>query len=211
MSYFSTFGVVVFPTCLALAGVRQGAVLDYTIKVRRQNETAWVESSFQMIAAPALVTGNKVKKPRMGTWRLQASREPLTGSAVAPSAALLAQARGLMYFSGPMAGLLLRPGGMTLGGRFCRLWQAETAPGLAAYVYLAEVAPNLLALSYLSASLGDGDVAALEIHLVKVDLGAHPSPAEDGAALLRTLRRWSVRPFMDPSQNTEAMASERID
>ena len=52
-----------------------------------------------------------------------------------------------------------------------------------------EVAPNLLALSYLSASLGEGDLATIEVQLDRFQLDARAVPAEEGQQLLRTLQR----------------------
>lgn len=207
MRCFSILGILVFPACCALASARQGAILDYTVKIRKPEATDWVESGFRLVVTPALVTRNKVKKPRMGGWRI----EPLPGKGGVPSASLLARAASLLYFSGPTPGLAIRESGLVLGQRLCRLWQVQVPPGAAAYVYLAEVAPNLLALSYLSASLGEGEFAAMEIHLDKVDLGRQVSPAEDGTVLLRTLRRWGPPAAADPARNAESQESEQID
>ena len=211
MRCFSSFGVLLLPACFALAGTRAGTVLDYELRVRMADETAWVEGGFRLVTTPALVTGNRVKKPRMGGWRLEPKVDHLGAREVVPSAVLLARVAGLMYFSGPAPELAMRATGRVLGGRFCRLWQAPTAPGMGAYVYLAEVAPHLLALSYLSASLGEGDIDALEIHLVKVELGAHPCPAEEGGALLRTLGSWRPRAPQALGKKMELLESEEID
>ena len=193
--------------CCALAGAREGAVLDYQLKFQRRSESAWVETRFRLIMTPALVTRQKHHLARLGGWRLEA----LPGQGPAASAAILAQAEGLMYFSGPAVGVVPRASTMVLGHHACRLWQAPAPPGVAAYVYLAEVKPGLLALSYLSASLREGDLAALELHLLGVDLGAHPSPAEDGSALLRTLARWSAPRPLAPARVADALAPERIE
>jgi hypothetical protein len=189
------------------AGVGQGSVLDYRLKVRPKGETLWVEGHFRVVVAPALITGNRVKKPRMGAWRLEA----VPGQGVPPTASLLARAARLMYFAGPSPQTTQLASSMTLGARHCRLWQAQAPPGVAAYVYLAEVAPNLLALSYLSASRDEGELAAMEIHLEKVELGPHPSAAEEGTTLLRTLRRWSAQSAPEPGGRPEALVSEAID
>lgn len=189
MRCFSILGLWVLPACFALAGPGEGTELDYRLKVRLQEESAWVESGFRVVTTPALVTRNRVKKPRMGGWRV----EPLPGVGEAPSAALLARVRSLLYFSGPSPQTAPRASSQTLGSRQCRLWQVQTPAGIAAYIYLAEVAPKLLALSYLSVTLDQGDIAAMEIHLVGVTPGSHPSPAQEGTTLLRTLQRWSLR------------------
>jgi hypothetical protein len=181
-------------------------VLDYRMKVRSREDTAWVESGFRVITSPALVTRNKKKRPRMGTWRIV----PVPVQGVAPSAALLAKASTFLYFSGPATGLVRRGMEMTLGGRSCRLWQVPMPTGVPAYIYLAEVAPNLLALSYLSASLDEEDLASLEIHLVKVELGPRSVPAEEGNSLLRTLWRWDVPKSRVPGQRT-GVESEQVE
>ena len=193
-------------TCFAL-GAREGAVLDYQLKYQRRSESTWVETRFRLITTPALVTRQKHHRPRLGGWRIEAQ----PGHGPAASAAVLAQAAGLMYFSGPAVGVVPRDSTMVVGHRTCRLWQAPAPPGVAASVYLAEVAPGLLALSYLSASLREGDLAALELHLLGVDLGGHTSPAEDGSALLRTLARWSAARPLPSGRATDAPAPERID
>ena len=156
MRCFSRFGILFFPACFALAGVRGGAALDYTVRVRMRNETAWEEGGFRVLTTPALITGNRVKKPRMGGWRI----EPW-GDHRGTSPVVLARVASLLYFSGPSPELTVRDSGMVLGGRSCRLWQAPAPAGMAAYIYLAEVAPHLLALSYFSANLGEGDIDAL--------------------------------------------------
>ena len=171
-----------------------------------RNETAWEEGGFRVLTTPALITGNRVKKPRMGGWRI----EPW-GDHRGTSPVVLARVASLLYFSGPSPELTVRDSGMVLGGRSCRLWQAPAPAGMAAYIYLAEVAPHLLALSYFSANLGEGDIDALEVHLVKVELGSHPCPAEEGGTLLRTLQRWRARPFGDLGKNVETLESEEID
>jgi hypothetical protein len=79
---------------------------------------------------------------------------------------------------------------MRFAGRWCRLWQVQTPPEVGAYAYLVEVAPGLLALAYLSATLPEGDIRSLEIHLAGMSLGRHAVPAEEGTALLKTLRHW---------------------
>ena len=200
-------GVVLFSACYALAGARDGAVLDYQLKYQRRSESAWVETRFRLIITPPLVTRQKHHLARLGGWRIEA----LPGKGPAASAAVLAQAAGLMYFAGPAVGVVPRDAHMVLGHRSCHLWQAPAPPGVAAYAYLAEVAPGLLALSYLTASLGEGDLAALELHLQGVSLGAHVGPAEDGSALLRTLARWSALRPLASAGAADALEPERVD
>ena len=187
MKFFSSILVLAFPALPLLAAGQEGALLDYRFKLRPQDGSALVESGFRVVATPALVTRNKVQRPRMGGWRIEA----LAGKGPVPSPLMLARTLGLCYFSGPTAQVVPLATGIKLGGRWCRLWQVQTPAEVGAYVYLAEVAPNLLALAYLSATLPDGDFRSMEIHLAGLTLGPRVAPAEEGTALLRTLRHWA--------------------
>lgn len=188
MRLFSSLLSLVCPALSLLAGGGpEGAHLDYRLKVRLREGPAALDSGFRMVAMPALVTRNKVQRPRLGSWQIQ----PLAGRGAAPSAALLARALGLCYFSGPTPQAVPLTTGIRLGSRWCRLWQVQTPPEVGAYVYLAEVAPGLLTLAYLSATLPEGDIRSLEIHLDRVALGRRAVPAEEGTALLNTLRHWA--------------------
>jgi hypothetical protein len=207
MGWLKRFGILAVPAGLAWAGATDRAVLDYQMKYQRRSDPTWQECRFRVVTTPALVLHQRRPQPRMGGWRIEA----VAGAGPAPGAAILAQAANLMYFSGPTPGLLARDSSMVLDQRRCRLWQVPAAPGVAAYAYLAELAPNLLALSYFSASLRDGDLAAMEIHLTGVELGARPSPPADGTALLRTLARWSAGPPAEVGKLTDAVPTERID
>lgn len=169
------------------AGIREGAVLSYRYRARLADQPAWVEGRFRVVTTPALVVHSRVKKPRMGEWRI----EPLAANA--PSAGLLVRALGLCYFSGPTDQAAPLDLAQTFGGRRCRLWQVKVPPAVGAYAYLAEVAPGLLALDYFSAVLPAGELRSLEIHLASVVLGAGTVPAEDGTALLRTLGAWAAQ------------------
>jgi hypothetical protein len=187
MRLFSSIFVLALQVLPLAAGGAEEARLDYRLKVRLREAPAAVESGFRMVATPALTTRNKVKRLRMGRWQI----EPLAGSGAPPSAAILARALGLCYFSGPTAQAVPLATGMTFAGRWCRLWQVQTPPEVGAYAYLVEVAPGLLALAYLSATLPEGDIRSFEIHLAGMSLGRHAVPAEEGTALLKTLRHWA--------------------
>jgi hypothetical protein len=187
-----------------LAGGPEGSRLDYRLKVRTLEEPAVVESAFRMVATPALTTRNKVQRPRMGSWQI----EPLAVNGRAPSPAVLARALGFCYFSGPSAQVVPLAQGMKFGNRWCRLWQVQTPPEVGVYAYLVEVAPGLLALSYLSAARPDGDIRSLEIHLTGVSLGSRPVPAEEGTALLRTLRIWAAQAGTDGAP--DALETEAV-
>jgi len=207
MKFFSSILVLAFPALPLLAAGQEGAFLDYRLKVRPGDGTALVEGRFRVVTTPALVTRNKVQRPRMGAWRI----EPLAGKGTAPSPLLLARTLGLCYFSGPTAQVLPLATGITLGKRWCRLWQVQTPPELGAYVYLAEVAPNLLALAYLSATLPEGELRSLEIHLDGVTLGARVSPAEEGTALLKTLQHWAFEAARSEAGDPEALETEAVE
>jgi hypothetical protein len=189
MRLFSSLCTFALPAIL-VAGGTDNARLDYRLKVCLRDQPAALEGGFRVVASPALVTRNRAKRPRMGSWQI----EPLAGSGAAPSPALLARMLGLCYFSGPSAQLVPLATGMRFGGRWCRLWQVQIPPQVGAYAYLVEVAPGLLALAYLSANRPGGDIRSLEIHLTSLSLGHRAAPAEEGTALLRTLQRWA-----DPS------------
>jgi hypothetical protein len=178
----------------SLAGGHEGTVLDYQAIVHLREGARSLETHFQVATTPPVPVRNKVKRPRYVGWkvRFRPGKGPL------PPAAVLARVESLLYLEGPTDGLVPREGGTRFGKRFCRLWQVQTPPQLGAFVYLVEVAPDLLALSYLSASLPEGDVASLEIHLEGVSVAAKPAPAEEGMVLLHTLRSWGM--LLDPGQ-----------
>ena len=186
MGLFSSLLTWACPVLPLLAGGPDDARLDYRLKARLREEPAEVDSGFRVVASPALITGNKVKRPRMGRWQI----EPLARAGGA-SPALLARALRLCYFSGPTPQAVPLTTGMKFGNRWCRLWQVQTPPEVGAYVYLVEVAPGLLALAYLSATFPQGDLRSLEIHLSGVALGRRAAPAEEGTALLKTLKLWA--------------------
>jgi len=186
MGFFSSLLTWSFPVLPLLAGGPDDARLDYRLKVRLRDEPAEVDCGFRMIATPALVTGNRVQRLRMGRWKIE---PPARGAA--PSPALMARALRLCYFSGPTPQAVPLATGMKFGNRWCRLWQVRTPPEVGAYVYLVEVSPGLLALAYLSATFPQGDVRSMEVHLAGLTLGRGAVPAEEGTALLKTLQHWA--------------------
>jgi hypothetical protein len=166
-----------------------------------------MDTGFRVVTTPPLITGNKVKRLRMGAWRI----EPLPGGGVVPSRAVLARALGLCYFSGPTDQVAPLGTGMRLNRRWCRLWQVQAPPQVGAYVYLVEVAPNLLALAYLTATLPEGDIRSMEIHLTGVSLGARVAPAEEGTTLLKTLQHWAALPHLPADGAQEPVETEEIE
>ena len=199
MKVLNTILFLILSALPILAGGQEGAVLEYRMQVRMRNDSRTLEGGVRVVTSPALRTRNKVKKLRMGGWRIEPEA---TGGVILPRS-ILARALGLCYFSGPTAQVVPLDTGMKLDGRWCRLWRVEPPPGLGAYAYLVEVAPNLLAMAYLSATLPDPDVRSLEIHLTKVRLGPGVAPAEEGTALLKTLQHWAAQPAIgDPFSET---------
>jgi hypothetical protein len=178
--------LVVLALPLLAAAPAQDARLDYRIKAVLR-DGAVVDGAFQVLATRPLVTRNHVQRHRLGSWEIRPQ-----APGVAP--AFLVQALNLCYFAGPTDQVAPLAEGVRFQGRWCRLWQVRTPPRLGAYAYLAEVAPGLLALAYLSAARPQADFTSLEIRLVGLSLGRAPAPAEDGLALLRTLRAWSEAP-----------------
>lgn len=189
MRFCQFFPVLALAALPLWAGAREGAVLDYRLEARIGDDPAVVATRFRLEATPALVTRNRVKRLRMGRWRIV----PEPGAGAAPPPELLVRALGLCYFSGPAGQTVALPQTLTIGGRRCRLWQVRTPPGVGCYAYLAEVAPGLLALAYLSANLPGEDFRTVELHLTGLTLGPKVAPAEDGTALLNTLQHWAAR------------------
>ena len=207
MGFLSSILALVIPVLPLAANGPGGAVLDYRLKVLMRNETTALETGFRVVTSPALVTGNRVQRLRMGAWRI----EPLArkGGRL-PSRAVLARALGLCYFSGPAAQVVPLATGMRVHRHWCRLWQVQTPPEVGAYVYLLEVAPNLLALTYLSATLPEGDIRSMEIHLSGVSLGRKAVPAEEGTVLLKTLQHWAELPHTQPEGDPGPPETEEI-
>ena len=198
MRFFAKVLTWSFATLPLLAVGPDDARLDYRLKVRLRDDPAEVDSGFRMVAGPALVTGNRVQRLRMGRWKIE---PPARGAA--PSPVLLARTLRLCYFSGPTSQAVPLATGMKFGNRWCRLWQVQTPPEVGAYVYLVEVSPGLLALAYLSATFPQGEVRSMEIHLAGVSLGRRAVPAEEGTALLKTLQHWSDQAIAGDSAGPE--------
>ena len=166
-------------------------VLTYRVKLRLQGELQPIETRFSLVPLPVVATANRVKKARMGSWRLEA-HQPKDG--VFSQAMVLARVERMLYFSGPTADTLPQSMVVRYGERPCRVWSARIPAGVHAYAYLAEVSPGLLALSYFSGSFRGGDVASLEIQLDTFHLNAGTAPSADGTVLLQTLRRLAAAP-----------------
>jgi hypothetical protein len=71
----------------------------------RGEEKPW-ETRFTVVPTPPIQSHNKVKKPRLGGWRLESDRGQGTPNA---HAFLLARAERLLYLSGPAPQTDLEP------------------------------------------------------------------------------------------------------
>ncbi len=145
-----------------------------------------VKTRFVLVPTPVAETRNKVKKPRMGGWRVEAVQRKEDGYA---QAALLARLERLLYFSGPEPGLVQKPIFIRYDDKKCQVWQVVTPPGLNLYAYLVETAPGILAVSYLSGTFATGDLASVELQLEGFRLLPGAAPAENGTTLLSTLQK----------------------
>lgn len=163
----------------------QGA-LNYRAVMTFRDGRAPVVSRFVLTPTAVVETRNKVKKPRMGGWRLEA--EQRKEDAYPQSAALIRLER-LLYFAGPTPELVPKPIYVRYAGRQCQVWQVPVPAGVQAYAYLVEVAPGILALSYYSGGIGDGEIAGVELQLERFQLQPSAAPAEQGTLLLSTLKQ----------------------
>lgn len=173
------------------AKVRPAAAegLRYLVVLRLRGEEKPWETRFTVVPTPPIQSRNRVKKPRLGGWRLEADRSQGTPNA---HAFLLARAERLLYLSGPAPQTEQEPWVLRFGTRSCGVWRVQTPRGVKAEAYLAELAPNLLALCDLSAVFDKGEILAVELHLEGIGLKPGTAPPEDGTALLTTLLRWSA-------------------
>jgi hypothetical protein len=162
--------------------------LRYRMQVWMRGESAPVETRFRLVTTASATTRNRVKKPRMGGWRLEADRAEGTPYA---QALLLGRAERLLYLAGPSPQTRAEPIALRFGARSLPVWSLEMPKGLHASTALVEVAPRLLALCDLSARFERGDVARLELHLEGLDDTSALAPAEAGTVLLGTLQTWS--------------------
>lgn len=162
--------------------------LQYRFQVWMRGSAAPLETRFFLRPAPGTVSHNRVKKPRMASWRLEADRGQGTPYA---QALLLARAERLLYLSGPAPRTRREPIQLRFGPRSLPVWSLRMPTGLQVSGALVEVAPNLLALCDLSARFPQGEVAHLELHLERLEGTRTLAPAEDGTALLSTLDLWA--------------------
>lgn len=163
--------------------------LRYRMQVWMRGETAPMETRFRLVATAGTVSHNRVKRPRMGGWRLEADRGQGTPYS---QALLLGRAERLLYLAGPSPQTRAEPLALRFGTRSLPVWSLATPKGLDISTALVEVAPRLLALCDLSARFGHGEIARLELHLEGLDSTGDLAPAERGTVLLSTLQAWAL-------------------
>lgn len=169
-------------------GAQPAEGLRYRMQVWMRGEGEPLEVRFTLRGVPATRTHNRVQKPRMGGWQLEADRSEGTPYA---QAMLLARAERLLYLAGPAPQTRAEPIALRFGNRSLPVWSLEVPQGLRVSVVLVEVAPKLLALCDLSARFDRGDLARVELHLERPEGTEALVPAESGMALLGTLRAWA--------------------
>ena len=168
-----------------------GEGLRYRFQVWMRGGAAPLETRFNLLPAPGTVSHNRVKRPRMNTWRLEAQRGQGTPYA---QALLLARAERLLYLSGPAPQTRREPIALRFATRSLPVWSLQLPRGLDATGVLVEVAPNLLALCDFSVRFQRCEVARMELHLEELEDTHGLAPAERGTALLSTLGLWSHHP-----------------
>ena len=179
--------LVLLLACALPAAAADG--LRYRFQVWMRGGAAPLETRFDLLPAPGTTSHNRVKKPRLGGWRLEADRAQGTANA---HSFLLARAERLLFLSGVVPQADPEPFVLRFGPRSCAVWRVQVPRGVKASAYLAEVGPGLLALCDLSARFDKGEILTIELHLEGIGLKAGVAPPEDGTALLSTLQRWSA-------------------
>ncbi len=169
----------------------KGSVLRYHVKMRMRGEDATMETNFLLMPTPARRSNNKVQKPRLGGWRLEADRAMGTPFA---QTMLLARAERLMYFSGPAPALRPEPYGLRFGAKTYPVWEVPVPANVQGFASLLEVGKNTLVLCDATVKFDTGEVATLEVHLEAFNLKPGAAPPADGTALLSTLQQWSRAP-----------------
>lgn len=159
--------------------------LRYRMQLWMRGDAQPMETLFRLHATAGTRSHNKVQKPRMGGWRLEADRTQGTPYA---QAMLLGRAERLLYLAGPSPQTRPEPILLRFGSRSLPVWSLEMPKGIHASTVLVEVCPKLLALCDFSARFEQGDVARIELHLEGLDSTTGLAPAESGTTLLSTLR-----------------------
>jgi len=159
--------------------------LRYRMQLWMRGEVQPLETSFRLQSTEGTRSHNRVQKPRMGGWRLEADR---TAGTPYSQVMLLGRAERLLYLAGPSPQTRPEPILLRFGARSLPVWSLEIPKGLHASTVLVEVGPRLLALCDFSARFEHGDVARIELHLEGLDSTGRLAPAEAGTALLSTLQ-----------------------
>jgi hypothetical protein len=186
---------VLFLLALSLPlGAEEG--LRYRMQLWMRGEPQPLETRFRLQSTFGTRSHNRVQKPRMGGWRLEADRTQGTPYA---QAMLLGRAERLLYLAGPAPQTRPEPISLRFGARSLPVWSLEMPKGLHASTVLVEIAPKLLVLCDFSARFEQGDVARLELHLEGLDSTAGLAPAEAGTTLLSTLQAWARETVAAPA------------
>jgi len=159
--------------------------LRYRMQLWMRGEAQPVEATFRLQSTVGTRSQNKVQKPRMGGWRLEADRTQGTPYA---QVMLLGRAERLLYLAGPAPQTRPEPILLRFGARSLPVWSLEIPKGVHASTVLVEIGPKLLALCDFSARFEKGDVARVELHLEGLDSTSRLTPAEAGTTLLSTLQ-----------------------
>ena len=176
--------IVLFLLVLSLPlGAEEG--LRYRMQLWMRGEPQPLETSFRLQSTSGTRSHNKVQKPRMGGWRLEADRTQGTPYA---QVMLLGRAERLLYLAGPAPQTRPEPILLRFGTRSLPVWSLEIPKGIHASTVLVEIGPKLLALCDFSARFEKGDVARVELHLEGLDSTSKLAPAEAGTTLLSTLQ-----------------------
>jgi hypothetical protein len=180
---------------LALAlPLRAQEGLRYRMQVWMRGDPQPLETRFRLQSTAGTRSHNRVQKPRMGGWRLEADR---TQGTPYVQAMLLGRAERLLFLAGPAPQTRLEPIFLRFGNRSLPVWSLEMPKGLNASTVLVEVSPNLLALCDLSARFERGDLSRVELHLEGLDSTAQLAPAEAGTSLLSTLQSLAREPLQE--------------
>jgi hypothetical protein len=188
LSVLSVCAMSLFLEGAGLPGPNLGE-LHYRATIRFRADQTPVVTRFVLMLTPVAATHNKVKKPRLGGWRIEAVQRKEDTFAYAP---VLARVEKLLYFSGPAPNLIQKPIFIRYEGKRCQVWQVRTPSTLPVYAYLVETVPGILALSYFSGSFDAGELASVELQLEGFELRPEVAPAENGMILLTTLQRLSM-------------------
>jgi hypothetical protein len=179
--------LVLFLLALSLPVCAQEG-LRYRMQVWMRGEPRPMETCFRLHSTAGTRSHNKVQKPRMGGWRLEADR---TQGTPYNQVMLLGRAERLLYLAGPSPQTRPEPILLRFGVRSLPVWSLEIPKGVHASTVLVEIGPKLLALCDFSARFERGDVARIELHLEGLDSTVRLAPAEAGTTLLSTLQSLS--------------------